>query len=652
MQYHRVLEKQIRKHLSGELQNDPGIVSFLQEISAYYTGKDRDQKLSDQAFAVSEREYQDAIVDLSEKNDILQNAIAQLKEAIATLKPEILDARYVGGDDISKIISFLTTLIVESKELEKQIRENVTYLEKLNRVNFMLHNISYERQVESIYSEILDALPEIFQCQTAWISKPGAADDASVTIAAHAGQPQADSASETNTSVMMTDELRSVVRRVQSERECIIRDLRSVPNAGSVDGTTNTALCMGLPSANGKAWLLVLAKNHSQEGWSGNDRKLFSQIAVKYALKLNTLLLTEELRISETKYKSMLETTDDIVVSYNFDGHITYMNHKGLEYMGLTRENYADRNILEFIPEEHRKKVVQLLEDRAKGLGGARLIELEIFDKAGERFPFEVNSSTTETGDGKGNVLAFVRNVAERKNHENTLIKQNSELKKINQELDRFVYSTSHDLRAPLTSVLGLVNISKDTVEKGSDIYEYLEMMEVSVMNLDNVIKSILEYSKSNRMEVKYEPTNMKIIYDSVLDSLNYMRQSKEISHYSTFLSDGDFISDKVRVSSIIRNLITNAIKYSRDIEDAYVKFSFEIDNGNAVITVEDNGIGIAEGSFEKIFTMFYRDTNAAHGDGLGLYIVKQNVEKLKGTISVKSKLGSGSTFTVVIPNG
>ena len=151
---------------------------------------------------------------------------------------------------------------------------------------------------------------------------------------------------------------------------------------------------------------------------------------------------------------------------------------------------------------------------------------------------------------------------------------------------------------------------------------------------------------------MKYEPTNIKIIYDSVLDSLNYMRQAKEINHYSTFLSDGDFISDKVRVSSIIRNLITNAIKYSRDIEDAYVKFSFEIDNGNAVITVEDNGIGIAEGSFEKIFTMFYRDTNAAHGDGLGLYIVKQNVEKLKGTISVKSKLGSGSTFTVVIPNG
>ena len=451
---------------------------------------------------------------------------------------------------------------------------------------------------------------------------------------------------------MMTDELRSVVRRVQSERECIVRDLRSLPSSLNIDDATSTALCMGLPSANGKAWLLVLAKNHSHEGWSGNDRKLFSQIAVKYALKLNTLLLTEELRISETKYKSMLETTDDIVVSYNFDGHITYMNHKGLDYMGLTRENYSDRNILEFIPEEYRRKVVQLLEDRAKGLGGARLIELEIFDKAGERFPFEVNSSTTETVDGKGNVLAFVRNVAERKNHENTLIKQNSELKKINQELDRFVYSTSHDLRAPLTSVLGLVNISKDTVEKDSDIYEYLEMMEVSVMNLDNVIKSILEYSKSNRMEVKYEPTNIKIIYDSVLDSLNYMRQAKEINHYSTFLSDGDFISDKVRVSSIIRNLITNAIKYSRDIEDAYVKFSFEIDNGNAVITVEDNGIGIAEGSFEKIFTMFYRDTNAAHGDGLGLYIVKQNVEKLKGTISVKSKLGSGSTFTVVIPNG
>ncbi len=656
MQYHRVLEKQIKKHLAADLQNDPGIASFLKEVSAYYVSKDRDQKLSDQAFAVSEREYQDAITDLSNKNDILNHAIAQLKQAIATLKPEILDNRYTGGDDIAKIISFLTALIVESKELEKQIRENVAYLERLNRINYMLQSISYERKVDSVYAEILAVMPEIFVCHSAWISRPCTANDNNLPVAAHCTNRQSTTGVGPGFNVMMTDELRSVARRVQAEQECIIRDLRSAPAYMQADmlydGDAGSSLCMGLPSANGKAWLLVLSLNDAQKDWTTNDRKLFSQIAVKYALKLNTLLLTEELRISETKYKSMLETTDDIVVSYGFDGSITYMNQKGLEYMGLDPENYSNRNVLEFIPEEHQNKVVQLLADRADGQAAARLIELEILDKDGQRFPFEVNSSITETGDGKGNVTAFVRNVAERKNYENTLLKQNSELKKINQELDRFVYSTSHDLRAPLTSVLGLVNISKDSVEKESDIYEYLEMMEVSVMNLDNVIKSILEYSKSNRMEVKYEPINMKIIYDSVLDSLNYMRQAKEISHFSTFHSAGDFVSDKVRVSSVIRNLVTNAIKYSRDIDDAYVKFSFEIAGGNAIITVEDNGIGIAEGSFEKIFTMFYRDTNAAHGDGLGLYIVKQNVEKLKGTIDVKSKLGAGSTFTVVIPNG
>ncbi len=228
---------------------------------------------------------------------------------------------------------------------------------------------------------------------------------------------------------------------------------------------------------------------------------------------------------------------------------------------------------------------------------------------------------------------------------------QNEELIKTNSELDRFVYSTSHDLRAPLMNVLGLVDIVELTItdEKPK---KYLEMMKTSVTNLDNTIKEILEYSKNTRTEIEIEEVDLHEITEEVLSGMQFMEGSDRVEKRLNFDMEVPFFSDKNRLKVILNNLISNAVKYQNKNEpNLYVSVNAVITSSKAEITIVDNGIGITAQYQEKIFDMFYRATTQGSGSGLGLYILKETLNKINGKISVSSTPNVGTTFKVEIPN-
>ncbi len=249
------------------------------------------------------------------------------------------------------------------------------------------------------------------------------------------------------------------------------------------------------------------------------------------------------------------------------------------------------------------------------------------------------------------NLIGIKEDITDKRQQEEELIGKNTELKIINEELDRFVYSTSHDLRSPLTSMLGLVGIIKELQPENLELMEYLGMMEESIHRLDTIIKEILDYSRNNRTEVKNEPLDILGMYNGTLAGLGFLKGFNKVQTYVSIDQSGTFISDKVRVSTIIRNLVTNAIKYRREAAGPYLKFTFKADDKEGIITVEDNGEGIPANKVEKVFDMFFRNSSTSTGSGLGLYIVKKDVEKLKGTIALHSEVGKGSLFTVKVPN-
>jgi signal transduction histidine kinase len=242
---------------------------------------------------------------------------------------------------------------------------------------------------------------------------------------------------------------------------------------------------------------------------------------------------------------------------------------------------------------------------------------------------------------------------SKKKKAEKTLRKQNDELVKINKELDSFVYSVSHNLRAPLMSVLGLLNLaSADDKKYDATVGKYFGMMEYSIHKLDNTLKEILDYSRNARSEIKLERVMIRQIVDDGFDRLKYLTGSDQIEKHISIDDDCALYSDPYRLSVIMNNLVSNSIKY-RDAtkEKSFINIDIKISEQCFSMLFEDNGIGISMEYVGKIFDMFFRATERSEGAGLGLYIVKETVDKLKGTVTVNSTLGEGVTFKIEIPN-
>jgi signal transduction histidine kinase len=240
----------------------------------------------------------------------------------------------------------------------------------------------------------------------------------------------------------------------------------------------------------------------------------------------------------------------------------------------------------------------------------------------------------------------------EAKNHyEKMIVEQNEELVKINKELDSFVYKASHDLRAPLSSILGLINLANKSVGSDSELSTLLNHMQKSVSRLDDYVKELIDHSRNLRIEKELVKVDFKEIVMKAIDDLAYMDEARDIKWNIHVEDHAAFRSDKTRLMIIINNLVANAIRYSVKNGNAFVNISVFTDEQKATVIIEDNGIGIESDNLSKIFNMFYRASEATPGSGLGLYIVKETIDTLEGTIEVSSTPGKGTTFTVTIPN-
>lgn len=237
-------------------------------------------------------------------------------------------------------------------------------------------------------------------------------------------------------------------------------------------------------------------------------------------------------------------------------------------------------------------------------------------------------------------------------NHYNSrkLMQSNALLSKANTELDRFVYSTSHDLRAPLSSVLGLINVMH-TTDNMSDIRKYLGMMKDRVHTLDKFIKDITDYSRNNRLEVVKEKLDVKYLVEEIWDMLKYAPEAENIRMQIDVPENLHLETDRNRLKVILSNLISNSIRYhDASKQDKYIRLRYQVNGGGFYLAIEDNGQGIDPQYHERVFEMFFRANETSRGSGLGLYIVKETLERLSGSIQLESRLGEGTTFKVLLP--
>lgn len=230
------------------------------------------------------------------------------------------------------------------------------------------------------------------------------------------------------------------------------------------------------------------------------------------------------------------------------------------------------------------------------------------------------------------------------------LIQKNMELEKAYRELDKFVYSASHDMRSPLMSILGIVRLSRMEQDL-SNTHKYFDMIEQSVQRMDEFIKNIIGYYKNNRIETKDTEIAVDVLMEEVLRDIDPKLKSTDVALRTQSDLGAPLIADRVKLHIILTNLISNAFRYQKPELGKCIEIRVKVTEQLAVFEIEDNGIGIANDELEGIFKMFHRATNNNPGSGVGLYITKDAVNRMGGTIAVSSTLGKGSTFTVRFPN-
>ncbi|SMD31736.1 Signal transduction histidine kinase [Reichenbachiella faecimaris] len=229
--------------------------------------------------------------------------------------------------------------------------------------------------------------------------------------------------------------------------------------------------------------------------------------------------------------------------------------------------------------------------------------------------------------------------------------RQNIELKKVNAELDRFVYSASHEIRSPLASILGLINLARmGEVEKQ---HQYFDHIEKSVNRLDDFIQDIVDYSRNARLGIEVDEVDFETTISNILADISHTKNFDIIRCNTKYTLEGKFYSDSKRLKVVLSNIITNAFKHHTPdrVDDPFVSIEVSNVKKDVKIQVVDNGPGIEKKDQSKVFNMFYRATTASEGSGLGLYIVEETLEKIHGIIEIQSKKDEGTSFVITLRN-
>jgi signal transduction histidine kinase len=222
-------------------------------------------------------------------------------------------------------------------------------------------------------------------------------------------------------------------------------------------------------------------------------------------------------------------------------------------------------------------------------------------------------------------------------------------IEKKNAELDSFFYRVSHDLKGPISSLLGLHNLVKLEIQD-EKARSYFHMYQSQIMRINNIVMDLINLTRMNHTTAKLVRIDFELLLEECITAYHYLNNYDRL----TFIRDIDphieFYSEWAIVNTILQNLIENAIKYSGPEKDPFVKISIRQEESHVKIEVEDNGIGIAPDYQARIFEMFFRANDRVEGTGLGLYILKRAVERLRGEVKFKSALNVGSIFTVRLP--
>jgi PAS domain S-box-containing protein len=374
-------------------------------------------------------------------------------------------------------------------------------------------------------------------------------------------------------------------------------------------------------------------------------------ITEELALKRERDAAAERMVTLKTFYESILNHSPSQKYVFDADGELLFSSEPPKEgaiwWDPGSRESIFTANQEKL--SERTRNLIQHIRTSIEN-GQILRVEDESVSDMGEPIQFLQSILPYRNAAGKiEHIIVTGVDISELKKVQEAVTRKNEELRKINTELDNFVYSISHDLRSPLLSIKGIVSLITHSNEIDEKTRKYLEMVDGSATRLDGTIQEILEYSRNSRLEIAHEEFDVVNMVKQSYNDLQFSAQGN-MQLILDIQTSPVLFSDKSRIGVLLKNVLGNAIKYRKKEIDSFVKFTLKRERGTIIMHISDNGEGIDAMHLDKIFTMFYRGTTSSVGTGLGLYICKEIANKLNGDLHVESTLGVGTTMTITIP--
>ncbi|HEX9705301.1 MAG TPA: PAS domain S-box protein [Gemmatimonadales bacterium] len=370
---------------------------------------------------------------------------------------------------------------------------------------------------------------------------------------------------------------------------------------------------------------------------------------------------TRELRATEERFRAVSETANDAIVSADHHGQITYFNPAAERIFGYAAGDVLGQPLTLLMPERLRdahlaglKRYLVTSEPRVVG----KTVELAGRRNDGTEFPVELSLATWRT-EGAPSFTGILRDITDRKKadelraaHANALDRFNVELRAVNQELESFSYSVSHDLRAPLRAIDGFSRMLLEDHggELAGDAQRLLGIIRANTKRMGALIDDLLAFSQLGRKELNVRSVNMTALFRDVADEVRRDAQDRPLDIVVDPLPVA--LGDPALIRQVVANLLHNAVKFTRGRSPARIVVGAQPNGTEHVYHVRDNGVGFDMQYVNKLFGVFQRlhRVEEFEGTGVGLAIVQRIVHRHGGRVWAEASPEQGAKFYFTLP--
>ena len=357
-------------------------------------------------------------------------------------------------------------------------------------------------------------------------------------------------------------------------------------------------------------------------------------------------MLGEELRssvIAQDYLDSVLQGVVDMLIIFDEDFTITRVNNKTCELLNKTKEALLGKTLESLFAKKNAALSLRL-QQLARQQEPLYNIETSFKIQRTTALPVTLSLSVLKQRDTVTGYLLIAKDLKQ-------ILLTSKALKQRNEELKTLIYKVSHDLQGPLASILGLFQVIEQTAHEPDTLPHYLSLIKRSANKLEKSVRGLVELGMDDTHQ-QLSTFEVKHSVEEVIGSLGDFPDREKVAIEVSVSKPLQLRSEERLFRLMVQHLLENAIKYRRtNIDDCYVHIRIRPHRRGISLIIKDNGQGMSRHVQQRAFDMFYRGNPASQGSGLGLTIVKSNVEKLGGEVTIKSKLQEGTDVRLLLPS-